>query len=196
MVPAPVLMMPFAPADVIPPKLTTLPAPKSNVFTAPPRFMTLPVAVSLKLMNTPVPVVNVDALADELTGLKMSELRRRAEKAGATAPEMEEVFDKPEEAKTQTYIDLIIKCELAAAASAAAVASAFAASASAVAAAAAASSAATVAVSAAAISTSVAPAAAATATASAAAVAAASASATAASASAVAVSASAAAASA
>ena len=57
MVPAPVLMMPFAPADVIPPKLTTLPAPKSNVFTALPKLMTLPAVVSLKLMNTPVPVV-------------------------------------------------------------------------------------------------------------------------------------------
>gem|GEM_PF-5431174 len=70
MVPAPVLMIPFEPDDVIPPKLTTLPAPKSNVFTAPPKLMTLPVVVSLKLMNTPVPVVMLPRVPDpEATSL-------------------------------------------------------------------------------------------------------------------------------
>lgn len=56
-----------------------------------------------------------DSLAAELAKLKVSELRRRAEAAGADEQALAAVYDGPEEEQKQAYTDLIIERELAAA---------------------------------------------------------------------------------
>ena len=65
-VPAPLLLMPLPATVLIDPKSTTLPAPKSRVFTwppAPPKFRVCEVE-SVKRMFTPVPVVMVPRFAE------------------------------------------------------------------------------------------------------------------------------------
>ena len=68
---------------------------------------------SARVDGGPAPVLNVQTIAEQLSGCKVTELRGRAEKAGASAAELAAAFGEPEETKRQAYVDLIIKCELA-----------------------------------------------------------------------------------